>query len=90
MSPARRQIEIVPVGEREVLVELPRLWWLLREFRKLFPRAKPAPEVWVFVVRGKTAMPRLGRWDRRSGKRVAEDLRCREQARRDAEWEQSA
>ena len=81
------RIEFERLDGRRVLVRMPRVWWLYLEFRRLFPRAKPAEEVWTFVAAGKTVLPRLGRWDRRSGDSAAAEVRRREQARRDAEWE---
>ena len=75
------------VGKHGVLVRLPRVFWLYLEFRQLFPRARPARRAWSFLVKGQTVLSRLGTWDAQSGDRAVQDVRRRERARWDAEWE---
>ncbi len=70
-----------------VIVRLPRLFDVYLEFKGLFPRAKPGPRAWTFLLVGKSMLPRLGQWDRRRGGAIAEDVRRRERRRQDAEWD---
>ena len=72
---------------RRVLVRLPRLFWLYKAFRTLFPRAKPANRAWTFLVKGHAALKRLGLWEAQVADKIALDVRRRELARRDAEWD---
>ena len=80
-------IEIRAVTDQGAVVRLPPVFWLMREFKAAFRKARPASRVWTFFVLGKTAVRRVGIWAAVVEARVIAEIRRRERARADAEWE---
>lgn len=82
----RRRITFRAI-ERGALVRLPPIFPLVVAFRRSFPRALPMRPLYSFMIPGPLAMTRIGAFDAEHGDAAAAEIRRREQARRDAEWE---
>lgn len=81
------RISVESIAPDLALVRLPTHFGVYRELRTRFRRARPASEVYTMLLRGTTALPRLAKWAADAEQRVVAEAVAKEQARRDAEWE---
>ena len=86
-APVRRRRITVREIERGALVRLPPVFDCYLAFRRTFPRAMPMRCLYSFVVLGPLAMSRVGAFDQENGDAAVAEIRRRERARADAEWE---
>lgn len=83
-----RPSEILISQDRAGLkVALPWRWWILCSLRVTFPNARPAEELWTYVVPGKLAPRRIEHWLSEVHLRIAAENRRRAWSASDAEWE---
>ncbi len=85
----RRRITFREI-ERGALVRMPQIFELYQAFRRTFPRALPMRQLYSFVVLGPYAMARVGAFDQEHGDAALAEIRRRERALADAEWEAGA